>query len=990
MARNDEHTLNTALAERLRRRSPAWREANLLTSEDLGALEGLARPDILIRTPGGAPVAVETEFEPARTVEKDAGSRLNLRAAVSGERIEQAVAVRMPAGLRDVPETALADRVEETRLSFAVVSAPPPHADTTEHGVGWARFPETDWLEGGVDDLAGLIETLGVSERAIAASTDILETAVRRAAGRLSQSLADKPGVLRKIAEYLVQDPGDQTERMAMAIVANACAFHAAIAGAHDIRQLAELRLPSGALPRDAVLAEWTAILRINYWPIFRIARDILVKIPSAVAAGVLDIVAKAADDLAAEGATTSHDLTGRMFQRLIQDRKFLATFYTRPEAAALLADLAVGRMELDWSRPEGMTAARVADLACGTGTLLSAAYHALIGRHRRAGGDDRPAHHSMMEECLIGADIMPAATHLTASMLSSVHPTVPYRRTQVYTLPYGSHPEVVRPSLGSLSLLDGAEMPSLFGTGLAAGIEGLGGKGSETVSEWEMQSRSFAIADESLDLVIMNPPFTRPTNHEITKEQVPSFAGFGNTEAEQEAMSGELKRLRTLLARRKGPGDAPPASNGNAGLASNFLDLAHLKLRPGGTLALVMPASLALGDAWSASRALLAQHYSDLLIVSLATARSEERSFSADTGMAEVLVLARKRTDPGPEDPVEADATWVSLTARPKSVAEAYETSRTIRLQMERSGKEHGSVFTVWLGGQSAGSGIRACLGDGGCAGISDLSLAQAAMELSRGRFLLQRSSETIPIPITRLEKVGTRGPLDRDVGGRRGAAVRARGPFEIVPVHGVPTFPVLWSHDASRERKLGVEPDSMGSVLPGRDRDAASVWGSASRLHFNRDFRVNSQSLAACLTPAPAIGGRAWPSFAADDPAWEEALAVWANTTLGLLLFWWIGSAQQSGRTVLTLGRLPHLPTLDPRALSDDQIRRLQAAATALAGEDFLPAHRAHEDPVRKELDRLVFGDALGWDAEALAEIALLRDKWCAEPTVHGGKRR
>ena len=987
MARNDEHTLNTALAERLRQRSPAWRDANRVTSEDLGALEGRGRPDILVQTPGGAPVVVETEFAPAHTVENDAGSRLRLRTAASGEEIEQAVAVRMPAELRDVPETELADRVEETRLSFAVVSTPPAYAGSTESGVTWARFPRTDWLEGGVDDLAGLIETLGVSERAIAESTDILETAVRRAAKRLSHSLADKPGVLRQIAEYLVQDPGDQTERMAMAIVANACAFHAAIAGAHDIRPLAELRLPGGALPSGAVLAQWEAILRINYWPIFRIARDILVKIPSTPAAGVLDIVATAADDLAALGATTSHDLTGRMFQRLIQDRKFLATFYTRPEAAALLADLAVGRMELDWSRPEGMTAARVADLACGTGTLLSAAYHALIGRHRRAGGDDRAVHHIMMEKCLIAADIMPAATHLTASMLSSVHPTVPYQRTQVYTLPYGNHPEVARPSLGSLSLLGGEEMPSLFGTGLAAGIEGLGGKGSETVSEWEMQSRSFAIADESLDLVIMNPPFTRPTNHEITEERVPSFAGFGKTTAEQEAMSSELSRL---LSRRKEPGNALRASHGNAGLASNFLDLAHLKLRPGGTLALVMPATLALGYSWSDSRALLARHYSELLILSLAAARSHEGSFSADTGLAEVLVLARKRTDPGPKDPSEADATWVSLTARPKSVAEAYETSRTIRRQMERSGKERGSVFTLWLGGQNAGSGFRASLSDGGCVGISDLSLAQSAMALSCGRFLLRRSSEIMPIPITRLEKLGTRGPLDRDVGGRRGTKVRARGPFEIVPVHGAPTFPVLWGHDASRERKLQVEPDSMGLALPGRDQDATEVWRTARRLHFNRDFGIRSQSLAACLTPVRAIGGRAWPSFATDDPAWEEALAVWANTTLGLLLFWWIGSAQQSGRTVLTISRLPDLPTLDPRALSDDQIRRLQAAATTLEGEDFLPASRAHEDPVRKELDRLVFGHALGWDAEALAEIALLRDKWCAEPTVHGGKRR
>ena len=119
------------------------------------------------------------------------------------------------------------------------------------------------------------------------------------------------------------------------------------------------------------------------------------------------------------------HDLSGRMFQRLIADRKFLATFYTLPTSAALLGELAVSRLDAvtDWSNPDALTHLQIADLACGTGTLLSAAYRALASRHRRTGGDDQVLHTQMMERALIAADIMPAATHLTASMLSSTHP---------------------------------------------------------------------------------------------------------------------------------------------------------------------------------------------------------------------------------------------------------------------------------------------------------------------------------------------------------------------------------------------------------------------------------------------------------------------------------------------------------------------------------------------------------------------------------------
>ena len=59
--------------------------------------------------------------------------------------------------------------------------------------------------------------------------------------------------------------------------------------------------------------------------------------------------------------------------------------------------------------------------------------------------------------------------------------------------------------------------------------------------------------------------------------------------------------------------------------------------------LALVMPLSLMPGDAWEASRELLAKSYSGLVLASIAGRGSEDMSFSADTGMGECLVVGRK-----------------------------------------------------------------------------------------------------------------------------------------------------------------------------------------------------------------------------------------------------------------------------------------------------------------------------------------------------------
>ena len=60
------------------------------------------------------------------------------------------------------------------------------------------------------------------------------------------------------------------------------------------------------------------------------------------------------------------------MFQRLIAERKFLATFYTRPESAALLAHLAIpddgGWSEVEQVKDFRMIPLHTATAATGTG----------------------------------------------------------------------------------------------------------------------------------------------------------------------------------------------------------------------------------------------------------------------------------------------------------------------------------------------------------------------------------------------------------------------------------------------------------------------------------------------------------------------------------------------------------------------------------------------------------------------------------------------
>ena len=905
---------------------------------------------------------------PARSVEEDARARLGQILQRSGDRIEQTIAVQIPRELSRVPQADLERQIEGAEFRYCTYSLQEEDAA--------ARWPANGWLAGGVDDLASCIENITLSERLLAKGTKILVKNINKATGKLRER-AGTPA-LKKMAQSLHQEDGEQTSRMAMAIVANALVFHTSIVEAHGIETIDELRVPGiNDVSKSRLLACWQHILdKINYYPIFRIASDLLLPIPDGAANEVLNHLAQAAGDLAGLGATTFHDLSGRMFQRLIADRKFLATFYTLPTSAALLGELAVSRLEggTDWSDPDALTGFQVADLACGTGALLSAAYRAISTRHRRAGGDDQELHQQMMERVLIAADIMPAATHLTASVLSSAHPGTTFGRTRVHTLPYGQQSQEKRHTmaLGALDLIEEDVALSLFRTGAQVV------QGKEANVETE-ESQDVILREKEAELVIMNPPFTRPTGQESSKVgiPVPSFAGLGTSEDAQRKMSN---RLKGICANLKKNGNI--AGHGNAGLASNFVDLAHVKIKPGGVLALVLPAAFLSGTSWEEARRLLVSEYKDLTLLTIASHGQTDLAFSADTGMAEVIVVATKRCRAGRKGSEET--LFVNLNHRPNTHAEAFEIARSV-LRLTPQTRQ-GRLFVGDC--DTIGTYIRAPLSQGGCASLRETTLASAALGLLDKTLRLPQGF-SVPIATIGLGAIGKRGLYHIDISGNHSDGT-PRGPFKIIPIQGVPEYPVLWAHNAESERSLIVPPDREGEVRPGCEDHANTAWNeTASKLHFNRDFRINSQSLTACLTKKKAIGGRAWPNFILDKDAWNLSLVLWANTILGLLAFWWSGTRQQQGRVCLTITQLPSLTVLDPRSLSRGQLAQAESIFEQFKEKEFLPANEAYRDNTRQALDRAVLVELLRLPETILEPLAILRDQWCAEPSVHGGKK-
>ena len=953
--RHSEPSANNELGDLLR----AMLAGCQVRSENTQLIEG--RPglqlDNLITAPDRAPVVVEAEYETEGTGESDAAARLGLRVVNEIHPIEAAIALRYPDSVRFAGN--LRDALAAARLAYAVL-----YRDG-------GRFPASGWLEGGVSDLADLIRLESVPQQAVDAAANALQQGIDRVSTILDDLDARRPRVTADVAGLLGMVNVPQTRRMAVAIIANAMVFHERIAGTHDgIPTLRHTCGPDVAAPQDAMLAAWQSILDINYWPIFAIGKDILEQLPMEPAARVLRTLYATVGEVQQAGVDNAHDLTGRVFQRLIADRKYLATFYTLPPSAALLARLAVSKMDgVDWGDADAIANLRIADFACGTGALLSAVYDQIAARHERAGGDSAALHQAMMEEVLYGCDVMPSAAHITSATLSGAQPTVGYGKSRIYTMPYGRQPDGTV-KIGSLELLQSSSALTLFNTSDPA--MRTGSAGEETAANLMVD-----IPDDYFDLVIMNPPFTRNTGQEGAHIGVfnPAFAAFDSSDDDQRDMS----RRMTQMTRGT-------CYHGNAGIASAFVALADKKLKPGGVLALVLPLSAAAGLSWQGFRQTLSDGYTDLEVLSIA-ANGMDMSFSSDTGMAECLVIACKRNAEVTDERIR----FVSLHSRPSGFAQAAAVSRNVIAADGIRSIEDGPYGGAYLniGDDVAGEMLAAPhSGDGdnwGSVRLLDCALAQTAYALTQSQLWLPGQPAPLDLPVADLGSIGKMGLVHRDITGPV-----PRGPFNQITPSPTATYPALWNHDAKQETRIVCQPDSQLQVRQGMESKAAEVWTTASRAHLNLDFTFGSQALAVAFTEQESAGGRVWPNVIFDDKRFDYAFAIWGNSTLGLLCYWWHANRQQSSKAGTTIRAAESLPTLDIRALTDVQLAMAEAIFNDFRDQELQPAYLADADPNRALLDRRVICDLLAFDDGVYQAVRRLAAKWCAEPSVHGGKRR
>jgi len=368
-------------------------------------------------------------------------------------------------------------------------------------------------------------------------------------------------------------------------------------------------------------------VLDKDYKPIFGFNVAATIKGSSAISA--VKTAIQAVQLLSPQVLT--HDLLGKIFHNLIplSLRKVVAAYYTNSEAGELLADLAIEKKN-----------EKVIDPACGSGTLLVAAYNRKKSLYSKFEQDQ---HTRFLESEIYGSDIMPFAAHLAAVNLALQEPL---NFTNTVNIAIRDSTELA-PGVKITAAKD--TIKESYQNSKLTEFENGFRKPKPRIKKGavDLGNGSNGITLPKFDVVIMNPPFTK------FQRIPPRFK------------KSLLQRFDTLRYRE--------IVHGRLGLHGYFILLADKLLIPGGRLAAVLPiTTISLEGFYGIIQLLLKEYSIEHIIVTTGRA-----AFSENTSLREMLLIARKQ-QPVPEHRIKF--TFIHASPEKLSVNKAHEIAQQIR----------------------------------------------------------------------------------------------------------------------------------------------------------------------------------------------------------------------------------------------------------------------------------------------------------------------
>ena len=810
---------------------------------------------------------------------------------------------------------------------------------------------------------------------------------VKQAAETLKSTLHEN--AQRKIAGQVGQNSPLEGLRTTMVLWLNALLIQQRLQ-VQGVNGIPPVRTVSGVSPNPSEQVEtWRRIIEINWRSIFEPAVNALAVCGDFHRSGTTEALRRLIE---AVGMIEDADLGqhinvgAELFPRLASDRKQSAAFYTQPATAELLASLTIrqaDKLESEWALSDLLRRSIIADLACGTGTLLREGYLRVQSLHEWAGGTAESVaelHRGAMEVGLRGTDISPIAAHLTSSSLANIGRGESYSETQIGWVKVGGATALT----GALEYLASQFAEDLFGVSLgrASGVQN--------------EASSVEMHHGSVEWILMNPPYSRTRGGQ---------SAFDLTNLTKEDTKRCQKRWKALVK------DEP--ANLLAGMAASFLVLAKHKVKAGtGRMGFVLPLTCAFADSWTETRRMVESEFTDILLIATASGASlRQASFSADTGMEEMLLVATRRENP--QGRGRALLHCVTLYEACTRNGEAREVARAIE-QAKAKCTATNMTHPITVGNSEIGCiTMMHANGQGlpwNMVGVIHGGLALAADELTRGTLdHVVGTPIHLGLEMGTIEQVFTVGPTHDLIGHPRDGD--PRGAFEFHPVtsetDAMGVDRALWEACSKKQRSVRVLPTHKGFAPPGvgASEQRERMRSYASTLFYARNLRWTSQALLSATTEQPALGGRAWTALIHEDGRVRKAFALWWNSTLGMIVHWTQGQRTQNGRSPTQIGALRKIPCPRLDRLSDAVLEMAAARFDVLSNQALLPAKDAVEDPVRREIDAAVSNMLEIHKAQSVSEevmslqsvpdsgirnaVEILRRLWCAEPSVYGQRR-
>jgi hypothetical protein len=356
-----------------------------------------------------------------------------------------------------------------------------------------------------------------------------------------------------------------------------------------------------------------------------------------------------------------------------------------------------------------------------------------------------------------------------------------------------------------------------------------------------------------------MNPPFTRSAIGNLL------FGGLPTSER------AELQRYLGILLNKK-----RLSGIGQAGSAAIFVFVADKYLVRGGRLGLVLPRSILSGSSWKKVREKFLDEYHVEYIITSFEGDNNNWNFSENTNLSEVLIIAKKLK----EEERAKHTIFVNLWRKPKNEVESISIGSQL-LEIYSNPKlfdiynSNASVFSIRLRGKKIGESYSAFLDEKQFGHIS--FFAQA--ELNRVVSLLRRGILYLPkegiipknIPLAPLSDI------IEDIGPDCGYISKT---FEMDKFG---TYKGFWGQRSEEVTSLAQSPNT--NLKPKNVDAARRIWEKRSNFLLSYRARLNTNRTLSIIVSEPVVSSMWW-SILTKDEKDAKILALWLNSTLGLLL--------------------------------------------------------------------------------------------------------